>query len=37
MIYKYFFKNNYEDFSGGRVIPHKLNYPNFPVRLAGEI
>jgi SAM-dependent methyltransferase len=37
MQYKYFSKNNYEDFSSGRIILHKLNYPNFPVRLAGEI
>jgi tRNA G10 N-methylase Trm11 len=37
MLYKFFPKNDYEDFSGGRVILHKSNYPNFPVRLAGEI
>jgi len=37
MVYKYFPKNNYEDFSSGRVILHKSKYPNFPVRLAGEI
>ena len=37
MIYKYFPKENYEDFSSGRVIYHKSNYPNYPVRLAGEI
>jgi tRNA G10 N-methylase Trm11 len=37
MVYKYFPKNNYEDFSSGRIILHKSNYPNFPVRLAGEI
>ena len=37
MEYKYFPKSNYEHFSSGRVIQHKSNYPNFPVRLAGEI
>jgi hypothetical protein len=37
MVYKFFPKNNYEDFSSGRVIFHKSGYPNFPVRLAGEI
>jgi tRNA G10 N-methylase Trm11 len=37
MVYKYFQKNNYEDFSSGRVILHKSKYPNYPVRLAGEI
>jgi tRNA G10 N-methylase Trm11 len=37
MLYKHFPKNNYEDFSSGKVILHKSNYPNFPVRLAGEI
>jgi hypothetical protein len=36
MVYKYFPKNNYEDFSSGRVIFHKSGYPNYPVRLAGE-
>jgi tRNA G10 N-methylase Trm11 len=37
MVYKFFQKNNYEDFSSGRVILHKSKNPNFPVRLAGEI
>ena len=37
MIYKYFQKNNYEDFSSGRFFYHKPKYPNYPVRLAGEI
>jgi SAM-dependent methyltransferase len=36
MVYKYFPKNNHEDFSSGRVIFHKSKYPNYPVRLAGE-
>jgi SAM-dependent methyltransferase len=36
-MYKFFPKNNYEDFSSGRVILHKPKNPNFPVRLAGEI
>ena len=37
MLYKYFPKNNYEDFSSGRVMYHKSNYTNYPVRLVGEI
>ena len=37
MVYKYFPNNNYEDYSSGRVIYHKSNYPNYPVRLVGEI
>ncbi|MDR1616037.1 MAG: hypothetical protein LBR98_03410 [Syntrophomonadaceae bacterium] len=37
MVYKFFQKDNYEDFSSGRVISHKSKSPNFPVRLAGEI
>jgi hypothetical protein len=37
MIYKYFQKGNYEDFSSGKVILHKSKYQNYPVRLAGEI
>ena len=37
MVYKFFQKNNYEDFSSGRVILHKPKNPDFPVRLAGEI
>jgi hypothetical protein len=37
MVYKYFQSNNYEDYSSGRVIYHKSKYPNYPVRLAGEI
>jgi hypothetical protein len=37
MVYKYFPNINYEDFSSGRVIYHKPNYPNYPVRLVGEI
>jgi hypothetical protein len=37
MVYKYSFKNNYEDFSNGRVILHKSKSPNFPVGLIGEI
>jgi tRNA G10 N-methylase Trm11 len=37
MTYKFFQKNNYEDFSSGRVIFHKPKNPDFPVRLAGEI
>ena len=37
MIYKYFHRNNFEDFSSGRVFYHKPNYSNYPVRLAGEV
>lgn len=37
MVYKYFPDGNFEDFSSGRVIYHKAGYPNFPVRLAGEV
>jgi tRNA G10 N-methylase Trm11 len=37
MVYQFFQKNNYGDFSSGRVILHKSKNPNFPVRLAGEI
>ena len=37
MLYKYFQKNNYEDFSSGKVIYQKAGFPNYPVRLAGEI
>ena len=37
MIYKYFEDRNFEDFSSGRVIYNHVNYPNYPVRLAGEI
>ena len=37
MVYKYFPNNNYEDFSSGRVLYHKSNFTNYPVRLAGEI
>jgi len=37
VIYKYFGKDNYEDFASGRVFYHKAGYPNYPVRLAGEI
>ncbi len=37
MIYKHFPNQNYEDFACGRVIYHQTGYPNYPVRLAGEI
>jgi hypothetical protein len=37
MVYKHFQDNNYEDFSSGRVIYHKSNYPNYSVRLVGEV
>jgi tRNA G10 N-methylase Trm11 len=37
MVYKFFQKSNYEDFSSGRVILHKSKNPGFPVRLTGEI
>jgi hypothetical protein len=37
MVYKYSPNENYADFSGGRVIYHKPDYPNYPVRLAAEI
>jgi type I restriction-modification system DNA methylase subunit len=37
MEYKYFGKNNYGDFSSGKVIFQKSRNPNFPVRLAGEL
>jgi len=37
MDYKYFEAGNYEDFACGRVIVHRAGFPNFPVRLAGEI
>jgi tRNA G10 N-methylase Trm11 len=37
MVYKFFQKNNYEDFSSGRVILHKPKNQDFPVRFAGEI
>jgi len=35
--YKYFEDENYEDLACGRVIYHRTGFPNFPVRLAGEI
>ena len=37
MQYDYCQNENFEDFASGRVILHKYNYPNFPVRLAQEI
>jgi len=37
MIYKHFEDRNYEDYACGRVIVHRTGFPNFPVRLAGEI
>ncbi len=37
MEYKYCLKENFEDFSSGRVIYHKTGMPNFPVRLVQEI
>ena len=37
MNYKYFEAGNYEDLACGRVIVHRAGFPNFPVRLAGEI
>ena len=37
MQYQHFDAQNYEDFACGRVIYHKTGFPNFPVRLAGEI
>ena len=37
MIYRFFNKDNFVDFSSGRVLYHKSGFPNFPVRLAGEL
>lgn len=37
MEYKYGKKDNYEDFSSGRVLYHTSGMTNFPVRLAQEI
>ena len=37
MEYKYCEKQNFEDYSSGRVLYHKANMTNFPVRLAQEI
>jgi hypothetical protein len=37
MIYKHFENSNFEDFSSGRVIYNNVNFPNFSVRIAGEI
>jgi hypothetical protein len=37
MVYKYSPNENYEDFSSGRVIYHKPDFPNYPVRLAAEV
>lgn len=37
MQYRHFEAGNYEDFASGRVIVHRAGFPNFPVRLAGEI
>lgn len=35
--YKYIENKNFEDYASGRVIYQKTGYPNFPVRLTGEI
>jgi 23S rRNA (guanine2535-N1)-methyltransferase len=37
MIYKYYEKENFEDFACGRVIYNKAGLPNFPVKLGLEI
>lgn len=37
MVYKYCENRNFEDLASGKVIVHRVGYPNFPVRLAQEI
>lgn len=37
MFYKYYNDINFEDFACGRVIYGKAGFPNYPVRLAGEV
>lgn len=37
MEYKYGKKDNYQNFSSGRVLYHEGGMTNFPVRLAQEI
>lgn len=37
MIYKYYKDEKFEDFACGRVIYGKAGFPNYPVRIAGEV
>ncbi len=37
MFYKYYEKENFEDFACGRVIYNKSGVPNFPIKLGLEI
>lgn len=37
MLYKYYDKENFEDFACGRVIYNKSGVPNFPIKLGLEI
>lgn len=36
MFYKYYEKENFEDFACGRVIYNKSGVPNFPIKLGLE-
>ncbi len=37
MIYKYYNDEKFEDFACGRVIYGRAGFPNYPVRIAGEV